>query len=222
MMDEKKQDHPTAPRQRAGLSAWSSDDFSKVTTEELAQVAVDKVLESEAYFELWRRTETFVSDVVHSRIRGQDARHMVTSFYCHKLPHVLHKFRPQERGGSFQAWLATVLRNYLNDAWRKGRAHRSRLAELEPYQEERAFAEPSEIEDKIERDHLVSVLSEVMNQVLGSVDQYIIRARYWEDKALKEIARELGLSEESVRVRHWRAKKRLHNVCKNFRESGLL
>ena len=61
-----------------------------------------------------------------------------------------------------------------------------------------------------------------MTQVLGPEDRYIFRARYWEDKTLKEIAAELGLSEENVRVRHWRAKKRLHKACQIYRASGLL
>jgi RNA polymerase sigma factor (sigma-70 family) len=61
-----------------------------------------------------------------------------------------------------------------------------------------------------------------MNQILGPEDRYIFKARYWEDRTLKEIAAELGLTEENVRVRHWRAKKRLRKACKIYRASGLL
>ena len=80
------------PLQKGG---WHAEDFHKVTNEELARLASIDVLESEAYFELWRRTYALVSDIVHHRIHGQDARHTVTAFYCHKLPRVLHQFKPR-------------------------------------------------------------------------------------------------------------------------------
>ena len=204
---------------------WNSDDLAKVTNEELAQLASIDVLESEAYFELWRRTHALVSDMVHHRIHGQDARHTVTAFYCHKLPRVLHQFKPRNHRASFEAWLTTVLRNYLNDEWRKGRTRRSRQVELDPGQPElagRVFSQPPQIDEQTEHEHLVYFLQEIMNQILGPEDRYIFRARYWEDRTLKEIAAELGFSEENVRVRHWRAKKRLHKACKIYRESGLL
>ncbi len=204
---------------------WGTEDFNRVTNEELAQLASIDVLESEAYFELWRRTHALVSDMVHHRIHGQDAQHTVTAFFCHKLPRVLHKFKPRSHRASFEAWLTTVLKNYLNDEWRKGRTRRSRQVELDPGQPElagRVFSEPSQVDEQAEHEHLVFFLQEIMTQVLSADDRYIFRSRYWEDKTLKEIASELGLSEENVRVRHWRAKKRLHKACKIYRESGLL
>jgi len=204
---------------------WQSEDFDKVTNEELAQLAGTNVLESEAYFELWRRTHPLVSDIVHHRIYGQDAQHTVITFYCHKLPRVLHRFTPRRHRASFEAWLTTVLKNYLNDEWRKDRLRRSRQVEFDPDRpgtSVRVFVQRSQVEDQVEHDHLVFFLREIMEQVLGPEDRYIFRARYWEDKSLKEIAAELGLSEENVRVRHWRAKKRLHKACKKYRASGLL
>ena len=210
-----------SPRQ----GGWQSEDFDKVTNEELAQLASPNVLENEAYFELWRRTHGLVSDMVHRRIYGQDARHTVTAFYCHKLPRVLHQFRPRAHRASFEAWLTRVLKNYLNDEWRKGRTRRSRQVDLDPNQPETAagaFSVPPQVEEQTEHDHLVFFLSEIMNQILGPEDRYIFRARYWEDKTLKEIAAELGLSEENARVRHWRSKKRLRKVCTIYRELGLL
>jgi len=214
--------HDVTPPRQGG---WRQEDFDKVTNEELAQLASSNVLESEAYFELWRRTHGLVSDIVHHRIYGQDARHTVTAFYCHKLPRVLHQFRPRTHRASFEAWLTRVLKNYLNDEWRKGRTRRSRRVELDPNQPETAalaFSEPPQIEAQTEHEHLVFFLGEIMNQILGPEDRYLFRARYWEDKTLKEIAAELGLSEENARVRHWRAKKRLHKVCTIYRELGLL
>lgn len=203
-----------------GASAWHAGDFEKITNEELVQLAGDNVLESEAYFELWRRKNGFVVDMVSRRMSGQDARHMVTTFFCHKLPKVLHQFRSQSRPGSFDAWLATVLRNYLNDAWRRGKARRQRQVEMELT--DRVLAQPAELEARHEQEHLVYFLRQIMLQVLSAEDRYIFRARYWEDKTLKEIAEEIGCSPESVRVRHWRAKKRLHKACAIYRESGLL
>ena len=228
-MIDKRRSEPAADQPPMGSplpkERWHAEDFQKVTNEELARLASTNVLESEAYFELWRRTYALVSDIVHHRLRGQDARHTVTAFYCHKLPRVLHQFKPRTHRASFEAWLTTVLKNYLNDEWHKGRTRRSRQVELDPGQPElagRVFSQPPQIEEQTEHEHLVYFLQEIMNQILGPEDRYIFRARYWEDKTLKEIAAELGFSEENVRVRHWRAKKRLHKACKIYRESGLL
>ena len=228
-MPDKRRTKGEGPASRDGASprtdGWRPEDFDKVTNEELAQLASSNVLESEAYFELWRRTHSLVSDIVHHRLYGQDARHTVTAFYCHKLPRVLHKFTPRGHRASFEAWLTTVLKNYLNDEWRRDRTRRSRQVELDPNQPEtaaRAFSEPPQIEEQTEHEHLVFFLGEIMNQILSPDDRYIFRARYWDDKTLKEIATELGLSEENVRVRHWRAKKRLHKVCTIYRDLGLL
>ncbi|MFQ5568537.1 MAG: sigma-70 family RNA polymerase sigma factor [Rhodothermales bacterium] len=205
---------------------WQSEDFDRVTNEELAQLASADVLESEAYFELWRRSHALVSDMVHHRIYGQDARHTVTDFFCHKLPRVLHKYTPHTRPRkSFEAWLVTVLRNYLNDEWRRGATRRRRQVSLDaqpPGLAERVDAQPPDVDQRSEHEHLIYFLREIMNQLLGPEDRYIFRARYWEDRSLKEIAQELGLTEENVRVRHWRAKKRLQKVCKIYRESGIL
>ncbi len=210
----------------SGVGGWRPEDFDKVTTEELAQLAAANVLESQAYFELWRRTHPLVSEIVHRRLRGQDARHTVIAFFCHKLPRVLHRFTPRLRG-SFDAWLATVTRNYLHDEWRRGRHRRTRQVPLDDEAtyaaaRARALAQPPQVEHKSEHDHLVFFLHQIMNQLLGSEDRYIFHARYWDDKSRKEIAAELGLSEENVRVRHFRAKKRLQKICVIYREAGIL
>lgn len=213
---------PEAPRR------WQPADFARVSTSELARLAAADVLESEAYFELWRRTYPMVSEMVHRRLHGQDARHTVTVFYCHKLPRVLHRYTPRTPGdGSFEAWLTTVLKNFLNDEWRRGRTRRQRefsLDEDHPAAVHRAatIAQPPRVEAQSEQDHLVYFLREIMNQLLGPEDRFIFRARYWEDRSMKEIAAALGISEENVRVRHFRAKKRLQKVCAIYRESGLL
>ncbi len=212
----------------AGAGGWRPDDFEKVTNEELVRLASANVLESEAYFELWRRTHGLVAEIVHRRLYGQDARHTVTAFYCHKLPRVLHQFTPQDRArGSFEAWLATVTRNYLNDEWRRSKTRRTRQVPLDDAAtyaatRARALAHPPPVEQKSEHDHLVFFLHGIMSQLLGPEDRYIFRARYWDDKSLKQIAAEMGLSEENVRVRHFRAKKRLRKICAIYREAGIL
>ncbi len=209
---------PSAPQ-------WSTDDFAKITNEELARLASTDVLENEAYFELWRRTNDFVSEMVLSRIKGQDAQHTVTTFFCHKLPRVLHRYNPTTKSGSFDAWLATVVRNYLNDLWRAGKIRRTRQVELDARRPDvagRMLSVPAEVDRQCEQEHLVYFLREIMQQILSPEDLYIFRARYWEDRSLKEIAEEIGCSPESVRVRHWRAKKRLHKACMIYRETGLL
>lgn len=206
---------------------WHPEDFERVSNEELARLARANVLESAAYFELWRRTHGLVSEIVHRRLYGQDAAHTVTAFYCHKLPRVLHRYTPRpESGSTFEAWLTTVLKNYLHDEWRRNRTRRTRHVSLddEAHASSRAAAcaQPPHVDRQAEHDHLVFFLREIMDQILDGEDRYIFRARYWDDKSLKEIAAELGLTETNVRVRHFRAKKRLQKICAIYRESGIL
>jgi len=200
---------------------WNGEDLTKRSNEELAWLARDNALESHAYFELWRRTRGMVNRIVCGRIYGLDAEHAVTEFYCHKLPGALQKFTPQNRTGAFQAWLLRVLKNYLYDHFRRNKTQRDRQISLENISNH-ATSLKSSVEEQHEKEHMVYFLHAILKQVLGPEDRYIFRARYWEDKTLKEIAEELGCSHESVRVRHWRARQRLHRACKIYRESGLL
>lgn len=232
-MEEHTQHDPT-PDIRPGTPAaddergWTADHLRRVRSEELAQVAAPNVLESAAYLELWRRHQPLVSAVVRQRMRGQDAEHTVTEFFCHKLPSALRSFPPRNNPRvTFEAWLRVVLRNYLNDRWRRGRIRRERFLSLdseagEAVRRSETYASAPAPERRYDRAHVVFVLTQIMQQVLNDDDRYIFRARYWEDKPLKFIAKEMGLTEENVRIRHWRAKKRLAKICRAYRAAGLL
>lgn len=207
--------------------AWTADDFAQVPDEELAGLARPQVLESAAYFELWRRYHGLVAEIVRKRLHGQDAEHTVTAFFCHKLPHVLDKFTPQPGRATFEAWLRRVLTNYLHDEWRRGRTRRAREVQFgadlsEVAERSGEMAVPAAAEHRSEHDHLVFFLRQIMEAVLEPVDRYIYRARYWEDRSMREIAEALGMTEANVRIRHWRAKQRLHSACKAYRDAGLL
>ena len=203
-------------------------DFQQVTDEELASLARPNVLESAAYFELWRRYHGLVSALVHERMHGQDAEHTVTAFFCHKLPSVLDRYTPRPNNPrSFEAWLKRVVTNYLNDDWRRGRTRRQREVRWghdlsDVAERSKALARAPRVERKADTDHLAYFLRHIMEEVLEPVDLYIYRARYWEDQSMKEIAQALDLTEANVRIRHWRAKQRLHTVCSIYREAGLL
>lgn len=207
---------------------WEPGAFERVTDDELAQLAAPNVLESAAYFELWRRYHALVTGMVHQRVYGQDAEHLVTGFFCHKLPHVLHRFAPRSTSGtSFESWLRRVVTNYLHDEWRRLKTRRSREVQYGVDLSEVAdrsldYATPPRVEAAADQDHLVYFLREVMNEMLEPIDRYIFQARYWEEKPMALIARELDLTEANVRIRHWRAKKRLQRACAIYREAGLL
>jgi RNA polymerase sigma factor (sigma-70 family) len=211
-------------REAAPDPVWLERDFGQVSNEELAALARPNVLESAAYFELWRRTYPLVSEMVHKRLKGQDAEHAVTAFFCHKLPRVLPRFSPRPNlQRSFEAWLTTVTRNYLHDEWRRGKTRRARQVSLD---DEGSYVRSTigtapRMEEKAEQDHLVYFLQEIMNQLLGEDDRYIFHAHYWQGKTFRVIAAELGMTEENVRVRHYRAKKRLHKVCATYRDADI-
>ncbi|HMB90200.1 MAG TPA: sigma-70 family RNA polymerase sigma factor [Rhodothermales bacterium] len=216
--------HPQADSAVPPGQDWQPHDFGQVSNEELAALASPNVLESAAYFELWRRTYPLVSDMVHQRLKGQDAEHAVTAFFCHKLPRVLPRFTPRSHlKRSFEAWLTTVTRNYLNDEWRRNKTRRTRQVSLD---DEGSYLRTTigtapRIEKKAEREHLVYFLQEIMNQLLKEDDRYIFHAHYWQGKTFRVIAAELGMTEENVRVRHYRAKKRLYKVCATYREADI-
>lgn len=223
-----KRDHMTPPLPADPELRWEPEAFERVTDDELAQLAAPNVLESAAYFELWRRYHPLVAALVHQRVHGQDAEHLVTTFFCHKLPRVLHQFTPRSASGSsFESWLRRVVTNYLHDEWRRRKTRRSREVQhgvdlSEVADRNRDYATPPRAEEAAEQNHLVYFLREIMNEMLEPVDRYIFQARYWDEKPMTLIARELDLTEANVRIRHWRAKKRLQRVCAIYRKAGLL
>ncbi len=110
----------------------------------------------------------------------------------------------------FKTWVLTIAQNTTIDFWRKkNRETKDLHSDLEEVHNE--FAESPE-ELMISQEE-----QEEIRQILSTMDksyQQIITLRFYEEKSIKEIAEELGLSVSNTKVRIMRAKKVLAELLK--------
>lgn len=116
---------------------------------------------------------------------------------------VLAKLDLYDENFQFKTWVLTIAQNSIIDYWRK----KNREAE-------RATEDFDEVKDEFEKSPEEIMISEQEEQkildTLAKMDvnyQKIIQLRFFEEKSIKEISEELGLSIANTKVRIMRAKK---------------
>lgn len=124
---------------------------------------------------------------------------------------VLNKIDLYDPNFEFKTWILTIAQNTIIDFWRK----RSRSNEMTTDQlqdVENNFAQSPEellISDEDQKKFMRIVES------LDSNYQAIIKLRFYEEKSIKEISEELGISLSNTKVRIMRAKKVLAQLLKD-------
>ena len=124
---------------------------------------------------------------------------------------VLAKLDLYDPNFQFKTWILTIAQNTVIDYWRKkNRENEDSTDNFDDFKNQ--FARSPEELLISEEDH-----KQILN-IIESLDfnyQEIIRLRFFEEKSIKEIADELGLTISNTKVRIMRAKKVLSELLKN-------
>lgn len=124
---------------------------------------------------------------------------------------VLAKLDLYDPNFQFKTWILTIAQNTVIDYWRKkNRENEDSTDNFDDFKNQ--FARSPEELLISEEDH-----KQILN-IIESLDfnyQEIIRLRFFEEKSIKEITDELGLTIANTKVRIMRAKKVLSELLKN-------
>lgn len=124
---------------------------------------------------------------------------------------VLAKLDLYDPNFQFKTWILTIAQNTVIDYWRKkNRENEDSTDNFDDFKNQ--FARSPEELLISEEDH-----KQILN-IIESLDfnyQEIIKLRFFEEKSIKEIADELGLTIANTKVRIMRAKKVLSELLKN-------
>lgn len=124
---------------------------------------------------------------------------------------VLSKIDMYDPHFEFKTWVLTIAQNTIIDFWRK------KLRENQ---------DPTEHLDEVKNQYAKSpeelmISDEEQKKIIKTIEsldknyQDILRLRFFEEKSIKEIAEELGISVANTKVRVMRAKKVLAELLKN-------
>lgn len=124
---------------------------------------------------------------------------------------VLSKIDMYDPDFEFKTWVLTIAQNTIIDFWRK---------------KSRENQDPTEHLDEVKNQYAKSpeelmISDEEQKKIIKTIEsldknyQDILRLRFFEEKSIKEIAEELGISVANTKVRVMRAKKVLAELLKN-------
>jgi len=152
----------------------------------------------------WVDVFSFVMKKVHDE---NDADEITVNVFS-KVLSKLDMFDPHFQ---FKTWILTIAQNTIIDFWRK---------------KSRENQDPTENLDEVKNQYAKSpeelmISEEEQKKIIKTIEsldvnyQEIIRLRFFEEKSIKEIAEELGISVANTKVRVMRAKKVLAELLKN-------
>lgn len=119
-------------------------------------------------------------------------------------------FPEKNKDDSIQRWLYTVTRNNLMDMLRKEKRHRA----AQTLDENSYAGEQSSQSSALDKMIRSEKDQRVRHAVDGLDEKYriVIQRHYLGDEALVDIAKDLGISPEAIRSRHFRAKAQLSQM----------
>ncbi|QIY90714.1 RNA polymerase sigma factor [Chryseobacterium gallinarum] len=149
-----------------------------------------------------------VFSFVMKKVRDENDADEITVNVFSKVLSKLDMFDPHFQ---FKTWVLTIAQNTVIDFWRKkNRENEDPVENLGEVKNQYAKS-PEElmISDEEQRKIIKTIES------LDANYQDIIKLRFFEEKSIKEIAEELGISVANTKVRVMRAKKVLAELLKN-------
>jgi RNA polymerase sigma-70 factor (ECF subfamily) len=154
-----------------------------------------------AFAAIYARHAPMLRRMIHKRVRSAaDAEDVLQQTFLR-----LHLARDSYRSGEpLRPWLCTIAGNLTRDHLR--RAVRRPEHPLEPERHAVAELEPPALEARRPSEALTAALRH-----LCEVTQHIMQEHFMADRALVDIARELGQKPSTVRVR-------LHRGCRRLRD----
>jgi RNA polymerase sigma-70 factor, ECF subfamily len=160
---------------------------------------------------VWRYRNAVASFIVATLGRSTDVEDLSQEVFL-RVHQALPRFKPS---GSFPAWLYRITINLCRDEIRKKRLRRFlSLDEMEP--SEPAFKDASARSDSVT---MAREEREVILNALGKVNEKYRTAlvlREYEDMSYGEIASVLGISEQAVKSRIFRAREQLRDLLKDY------
>ncbi|VFA44216.1 RNA polymerase sigma factor [Chryseobacterium indologenes] len=149
-----------------------------------------------------------VFSFVMKKVRDENDADEITVNVFSKVLSKLDMFDPHFQ---FKTWVLTIAQNTVIDFWRKkNRDNEDAVENLDEVKNQYAKS-PEElmISDQEQKKIIKTIES------LDANYQDIIKLRFFEEKSIKEIAEELGISVANTKVRVMRAKKVLAELLKN-------
>jgi RNA polymerase sigma factor (sigma-70 family) len=154
---------------------------------------------------------TFWVDVfsfVMKKVRNENDADEITVNVFSKVLSKLDMYDPHFQ---FKTWVLTIAQNTVIDFWRKrSRENEDATENLDEIKNQYAKS-PEEL--MISDEEQTKIIKTI--ESLDANYQDIIRLRFFEEKSIKEIAEELGISVANTKVRVMRAKKVLAELLKN-------
>lgn len=124
---------------------------------------------------------------------------------------VLNKLELFDPNFQFKTWVLTIAQNTIIDFWRKkNREMEDETADLQDVINHFAKSPEELLISEEEQKKILKIVESMDNNY-----QEIIRLRFFEEKSIKEIAEELGISVSNTKVRIMRAKKVLAELLKS-------
>ncbi|RKS97499.1 RNA polymerase sigma factor [Chryseobacterium defluvii] len=124
---------------------------------------------------------------------------------------VLSKLDMYDLHFQFKTWILTIAQNTVIDFWRKrSRENQDTTENLEEVKNQYAKSPEELMISEEEQKKIIKTI-----ESLDANYQDIIKLRFFEEKSIKEIADELGISVANTKVRVMRAKKVLAELLKN-------
>ncbi len=148
------------------------------------------------FADLYERNFELVYAFVARRVRDREEAEDVTAEVFHQALEGLGRF--EWRGFPFAAWLFRIARNAITDRWKREQKERKAVGPDDPSE-----TTLDEVEQRANLFRLVASLP---------ADQHrVIVMRFAEQRAIREIARELGRTEGSVKQLQFRALQNLRS-----------
>ena len=167
-----------------------------------SQLAVQAISDPEAFAALYNRNFERIYNYIRCRVQKSDIANELTSQVFERIMNKLPTYQPQV--GQFTAWLWTVVRNVVNDFFR--RQNRMMFVNWDTVKEMSATSLDL-VDVVIEQETRTELLTAL--QRLSEREQDVLGLKYWADLSNKQIAKMLELSESNVAVIAFRATRRL-------------
>lgn len=149
-----------------------------------------------------------VFSFVMKKVRDENDADEITVNVFSKVLSKLDMFDPHFQ---FKTWVLTIAQNTVIDFWRKkNRDNEDAVENLDEVKNQYAKSPEELLISEEEQKKIIKTI-----ESLDANYQDIIRLRFFEEKSIKEIADELGISVANTKVRVMRAKKVLAELLKN-------
>jgi RNA polymerase sigma-70 factor (ECF subfamily) len=149
-----------------------------------------------------------VFSFVMKKVRDENDADEITVNVFSKVLAKLDMFDPHFQ---FKPWVLTIAQNTVIDFWRKkNRDNEDAVENLDEVKNQYAKSPEELLISQEEQKKIIKTI-----ESLDANYQDIIKLRFFEEKSIKEIAEELGISVANTKVRVMRAKKVLAELLKN-------